>query len=306
MIKGNMINLLITGAFCCEEYNIKKLEELNIKVSFHKDEQENVKNADLYDAVICNGLFLYNDIKKFKNLKYIQLTSAGYDRVPIEYIKEHNIKIFNAKGVYSIPIAEWALAKILELYKKSRCFYTNQEKMLWKKERKIFELYGKTAVIVGCGSIGTEIAKRLKVFGVKILGIDIFKADENYFEEYYDIKSMNEAIKKADFVILTVPLTDDTYHLFNKDKFDIMKQNCVFCNFSRGKVVNEYDLVSALENKKIYGAILDVFEEEPLEEKSEFWNFENVIITPHNSFVGENNNERLFNVILNNLKNQEQ
>lgn len=301
-MKGNMINLLITGAFSCEESDIKKLEELKIKVSFHKDEKENVENAGLYDAVICNGLFLYNDIKKFENLKYIQLTSAGYDRVPMEYIKEHNIEIYNARGVYSIPIAEWTLTKILELYKKSRDFYIKQENKLWEKEREIFELYGKTAVIVGCGSIGTEIAKRLKAFDTKVFGVDIYKPNESFFDEYYDIKNIDEAIKKADLIISSVPITEATYHLFDKEKFDIMNEQCVFCNFSRGKVVNEQDLISALEDKKIYGAILDVFEEEPLDKKSKLWNMENVILTPHNSFVGVGNKKRMFEVAYRNFR----
>ncbi len=296
------MNILITGAFPLNNEYEQKIRELGYNVYFHKDERTLVDSPQIYDAVICNGLFLYNDIKKFKNLKIIQLTSAGYDRIDMDYIKNKNIRIYNARGVYSIPIAEWAVGKILELYKKSRKFYKSQEKHIWEKEREIFELYNKTAFIVGFGSIGTEIAKRLKVFGVKILGVDIFKPDCLYFDEYYNIKELNESLKKSDIVISTVPLTESTFHIFNSEKFDSMKPYSIFCNFSRGKVTDQSALIRALKEKRIYGAILDVFEEEPLSENSELWNFENVIITPHNSFIGEGNNERMFGVIYKNLK----
>ena len=271
-----------------------------VTITFLQFEKDEVINPEIYDAVVCNGLFLYNDIKKFTNLKHIQLTSAGYDRIDTDYCKEKGIKLYNARGVYSVPIAEWAVLKILELYKKSARFYENEKKHIWEKEREIFELFEKTAVIVGCGSIGTEIAKRLKAFGVKIVGVDIFKPDENY-DEYFDIKDINESLKKADIVISTLPLTEDTVELFNKEKFDLMKENAVFCNFSRGKVVNEEDLISALREKSIYGAILDVFYDEPLNENSPLWDMENVIVTPHNSFVGEGNQKRMFEVILKNF-----
>ena len=294
------MKLLLTGDFKYSEENLKALSDLGYDITFLQFEKDEVVNPEQYDAVVCNGLFLYNDIKKFSNLKHIQLISAGFDRIDTDYCKEKGIKLFNARGVYSIPIAEWAILKILELYKKSRKFYENEKNHIWEKEREIFELFEKTAVIVGCGSIGTEIAKRLKAFGVKIVGVDIFKPDETY-DEYFDIENIDNALKKADIIVSTVPHTETTDKLFNKEKFDIMKNNAVFCNFSRGKVVNEEDLINALENKKIYGAVLDVFETEPLDTDSPFWDMENVIITPHNSFVGEGNQKRMFDVILKNF-----
>ena len=299
------MKLLLTGAFNYSDENLKALSDLGMDITFLQFEKDEVINPQAYDAVVCNGLFLHNDIKKFTNLKHIQLTSAGFDRIDVKYCEEKGIKLFNARGVYSVPIAEWAILKILELYKKSRKFYENEKNHNWEKEREIFELFEKTAVIVGCGSIGTEIAKRLKVFGVEIVGVDIFKPNEIY-DEYFDIKDINESLKKADIVISTVPLTEDTIELFSEEKFSLMKETAVFCNFSRGKVVNENDLIDALKNKEIYGAVLDVFETEPLDIKSPLWDMENAIVTPHNSFVGEGNQKRMFDVILKNFINSKE
>src|SRR5690554_6071574 len=110
------MNILLTGAFNYSKEQFNDIESLGYKITFVQEEREEL-NIDVskFEVVVCNSLFMYNDIKKFKNLKVIQLTSAGLDRVPLEYINQNNIKLFNASGVYSIPIAEWTVLKILEV-----------------------------------------------------------------------------------------------------------------------------------------------------------------------------------------------
>ena len=275
---------------------------MGFDVDFIQYETEKVENPGKYDAVVCNGLFLYNNIEAFSRLKYIQLTSAGYDRVPMEYIKIHGIEIHNARGVYSIPMAEWAVLKTLELYKQSKVFYNNQADKKWVKQRGISELYGKTVTIAGCGSIGTEAAKRFKAFGVHIVGIDLLKPKENYYDEFIHASHLKENLDKTDVLVLTLPLTEETYHLIDAQCFELMKNDAVVINISRGKVIDEAELTAALKGNKIGGAALDVFEEEPLAKSSPLWEMDNVIVTPHNSFVGDSNHKRMFDVIINNLK----
>ena len=298
------MKLLLTGAFKCTDEQIEYLKLLGHDIVFFGDEREKL-DFDVSDieGVICNGLFVYNDIEQFKSLKYIQLTSAGYDRVPMDYIKQHGIEIHNARGVYSVPMAEFALTGILQLVKQSRFFYENQKRCVWEKSRTIGELAGKTAVIVGAGNIGAEVAKRLKAFDVTVVGIDITTDERPYFDKIQLLSNLDEQLKAADIVVLTLPLTDDTKGMFDKSKFDLMKNSCIFVNIARGQLVAENDLIDALNNKKISGAVLDVFETEPLEKASPLWNMDNVIITPHNSFVGQNNNKRMFDVIISNLEN---
>ena len=254
------------------------------------------------EGVVCNGLFLYNDIRHFKKLKYIQLTSAGFDRVPIDYINEHEIKIYNARGVYSIPMAEFALCGVLQLIKQSRLFYKNQNNHIWEKSRTLGELSGKTVLIVGAGNIGSEVAKRFSAFDASVIGVDITDDDRKYFDKVELLDNLDEQLKIADIVILTLPLTDSTRGMFDKSKFDLMKKSSIFVNIARGPLVVESDLINSLKSDDISGAVLDVFGEEPLNENSPLWDMDNVILTPHNSFVGENNNKRMFNVIVNNLE----
>lgn len=295
------MKLLITGAYNCNQNQIEKIGSLGFETDFVQYEKDEI-DCEKYDGVVCNGLFLYHDIKSFKNLKFIQLTSAGYDRVPMDYINEKGIKIFNAAGVYSIPIAEHTVLKILEFYKKSKEFYKNQESGKWEKERGILELYGKKAAIIGCGNIGREIAKRLYGFGVEITAVDINEISSDYISEYEHIDNIDKVLSKSDIVILTLPLSKSTEGLINIDKFRVMKSTALLINVSRGKIVVQKDLAWALRSKEIAGAALDVFEEEPLNANDELWNTDNVIITPHNSFVGEGNVNRMFDVIYKNLR----
>ena len=297
------MKLLLTGAFKCTDEQIEYLKSLGHEIVFFGDEREKL-DFDVSDieGVICNGLFVYNDIEQFRSLKYIQLTSAGFDRVPMDYIKQHGIEIHNARGVYSVPMAEFALTGILQLVKQSRFFYENQKQHIWEKSRTLGELAGKTAVIVGAGNIGSEVAKRLKAFDVTVVGIDITTDQRPYFDKIKLFNNLDEQLKAADIIVLTLPLTDDTKGMFDKSKFDLMKNSCIFVNIARGQLVVENDLIDALNNKKISGAVLDVFETEPLEKTSPLWDMDNVIITPHNSFVGQNN-KRMFDVIISNLEN---
>lgn len=296
------MKLLITGAWSCTQEQIEKIRDLGHEIDFLQQEKDKVKEPEKYDAVICNGLFLYHDIKTFVNLRYIQLTSAGFDRVPIDYIKKHDIKIYNARGVYSIPMAEFAIGGVLQIYKKSKFFYKNQTRKKWDKNREIIELYNKTVCIIGCGSTGEECAKRFAAFGCRVLGLDLVIKSNEHFEKIYPITQIDKILSISDIVLLTLPLTDQTRHLFNKDRFEICKTGMVLVNIARGGIVDTDALCDALDSK-LSGAVIDVFEEEPLNEEASLWEYDNAIITPHNSFVSECNRDRLFSVIYENLKN---
>lgn len=298
------MKVLITGAFNANQEKLEKIKNLGFQIKYLKDERTktDIDFSDI-DIVICNALFLYHDIRQFTNLKAIQLTSVGLDRVPLNYIKEHNIRLYNAKDVYSIPMAEWTILKILEIYKKTKFFYRNQNEKIWEKNRKIFELNGKVATILGFGNVGKQIAMRLKAFNVKInaVGKDYSKIENQYIDKYFESEYMLNAVKDADILIVTLPLNKETERIIDKEYFTEMKDNSVLINVSRGKIINEKDLIEFIHKDKFIGVALDVFENEPLDKNSELWDNEKVIITPHNSFVSENNDRRLFELIFNNL-----
>lgn len=295
------MNLLVTGAWAGAKENIEKLEAMGHQVVFMQQEKDELPcDYEWVEGVVCNGLFLTHPIEKFQSLRFIQLTSAGFDRVPMDYVKEHGIEIYNAKGVYSIPMAEFVIAGVLELYKQSRFFWDNQKEHRWEKHRGLIELSGKTVLIVGCGDVGTECAKRFSAFGCRVLGVNRTIRENSWFDRIYRLSELDTILPEADVVVLTIALSPETKHLINEDKLNLLKPTGILVNIARGAVVDTEALVNHLNS--IGGAVLDVFEEEPLNAASPLWNKHNVIITPHNSFVGEENGNRLSNVIIDNLR----
>lgn len=296
------MNLLITGAWQEAKEYIETIEKMGHKVQFLQFEKDELPcDYGWVEGIVGNGIFLSHPIEKFVNLRYIQLTSAGFDRVPMGYVGEHNIKINNARGVYSAPMAEYAVSGVLNLYKSQRFFIENQKAHKWEKKRDLKELSGQNVCILGCGSVGSECAKRFEAFGCVVTGVDIVVREIEHFAKVYHLSDVKEALSQSDIVIITLPLTDETYHMFDEEMFAAMEPGAVLVNIARGALVDTDALIRALQDK-LGGAVLDVFEEEPLSEDSSLWNTENVIITPHNSFVGDGNNRRMSNVILNNLE----
>ena len=293
------MNILVTGAFQLNSEELAELEAAGHKVFLHPDERALVEQPERYEAVVCNGLFLYNPIESFTKLRLIQLTSAGLDRVPLDYIRAHGIELHNAAGVYSVPMAEFAVCGILQLYKQSRFFAENQAQHRWEKHRGLMELSGKRVCILGCGDVGREIAKRLKAFDCQIIGVNRTVRVLPDFDEVLPLDKLPDAAAVCDILVCCIALTPETRGIVSKEVFDCLPADAIFVNVARGALADEAALTKWLQSGG--RAVLDVFEEEPLPESSPLWEMENVLLTPHNSFVGEGNRARLWETIKENL-----
>lgn len=298
------MNLLLTGCFKYSEEQLNSIKSLGFQVYFMESEKEDELPlpAELVDATVCNYLFTAKDFKDFTNLKLIQLVSAGLDRVPVEDIKAKGCKLFNARGVYSTPMAEWALFRVLEKYKKGWFFKVEQEKKCWTKNREVREIFGINVAIIGAGNIGGEVAKRFMALGAIVDGYDVHTNCTPGFDRMILIDSLKQHVNKYDVCILTAPLLPSTKGLISKDILMGLKDDAMIVNISRGGLIDEEALVEVLSVRQNLYAALDVFEEEPLSMDSPLWSLSNVAISPHNSFVSNGNNERMFNVIYSNLK----
>ena len=294
------MNVLVTGAFQLNSEELAELETAGHRVFVHPDERIPVEQPERYEAVVCNGLFLYNPIERFTNLRLIQLTSAGLDRVPLDYIHAHGIELHNAAGVYSVPMAEFAVCGILQLYKQSRFFAANQAQHKWEKHRGLLELSGKRACILGCGDVGREIAKRLKAFGCHVTGVNRTVRVLPDFDAVLPLDALPDAAAVCDILACCIALSPETRGIVCKAVFDRLHPNAIFVNVARGALADEAALTAWLQSGG--HAVLDVFEEEPLPETSPLWDMEDVVLTPHNSFVGDGNRTRLWETIKENLK----
>lgn len=293
------MNVLVTGAFPLNSEELAELKAAGHLVSVHPDERAPVEHPERYEAVVCNGLFLYNPIAGFTNLRLIQLTSAGLDRVPLDYIRAHGIELRNAAGVYSVPMAEFAVCGILQLYKQSRFFSKNQARHKWEKHRGLLELSGKRVCILGCGDVGRETARRLRAFGCRVTGVNRTVRALPEFDAVLPLDRLPEAAAACDILVCCIALTPETRGIVGKQIFDCLHSDAIFVNIARGALADAAALTAWLQSGG--HAVLDVFEEEPLPENSPLWDMENVILTPHNSFVGDGSRERLWARIRENL-----
>ena len=290
------MRLLITGAWGEGEAQADRLREMGHEVCFLRQEKDPLPcDPGWPEGIVCNGLFLHHPIEAFTSLRYLQLTSAGMDRVDTEYLRRHHVEVHNARGVYSGPMAEFALAGVLSLYKRLPAFRLQQQSCQWVKRRDLRELAGRRVLILGCGSVGTECAKRFRAFGCAVAGIDLVPREDPAFDEILPLQSLDMELPGADILILTLPLTPETRHLIDARRLSLLRG--VLVNLSRGAVIDQ----KALE---AWGgeAVLDVFEEEPLPPDSPLWAKETFLITPHVSFIGEGNAARLTALILKNLE----
>lgn len=298
------MNLLLTGCFKYSEGQMEALFSLGYSIYFMQYEKEVLPlDASKIDAVVCNGLFLSHNIDLFSRLKFIQLTSVGFDRVPVNKIKVRGIELYNAQGVYSTPMAEWVMFRVLEHYKQGWFFYKEQENGRWTKHRGLREVIGTKMAIVGAGNVGQEIAMRFHAFGVEITGFDVHTNETAGFDHMVLTEIFRERVGDFDIVVVTAPLLASTRGLINRKILMAMKQNATLVNIARGGLVDEQAMCEVLAERKDLFVALDVFETEPLTEDSPLWKLENVAVSPHNSFVSDGNNVRMFNVMYKNLKN---
>lgn len=236
-------------------------------------------------------------------LRWVQALTAGVDGfIALDAFRKSDILLTNVRGIHGIPIAEHVLGMILCRTRGLLAAHDHQKAKQWKGLRGLDELYGKTAAIIGLGSVGSVIANRLKAMGMTIYGVKQSMNAKSDVDRLFPPDALYELLPSADFVIVTLPLTPETKNLFSKKAFEAMKPSAFFINVSRGPVVNEADLVEALHSGAIGGAALDVFCEEPLPVDSPLWDAPNLLITPHHAATSLLYMERAIDVFIDNLK----
>ena len=252
-----------------------------------------------YDAQMDMEKYL----PKMPNLQWIHTYSAGVERLlSNETFCHSDILLTNSRGIHGIPMAEHVLGTMLI---SSRCLieaWENQKAHVWKRLTNPDELFGKTAAVIGLGSIGREIAKHLKNMGMRIVAVKQKESIEPFVDRLFTIDHLSEALSCADYIIVTLPLTPQTKKIFNTNTFHMMKEKSFFINVSRGNVVDEDALMEALKTNRIRGAALDVFASEPLPEDSPLWSVPNLFITPHYSAISPMYLDRSLKIFRNNLQ----
>lgn len=281
--------------------DLPKLSEKFPNIIFVYNMEEN-KDIDLFFG--SNSILRKVNLDDYRNLKWIQLFMAGFDDIDIDGIKNRGIIVSNARDIFSISIAEDIIGKILFFNRQTKALLSNMKEKKWQPIWRNKELYNSTIGIIGTGSIGQETAKRLQAFSPKkIIGYRRHNKPVQYFDQIYTgEEDLDYLFKTSDYLILAMPLNEDTRYIVNKKKLLMMKESALLINVARGQVIVQEDLIEILEGKKIRGAALDVTDPEPLPSKSKLWELDNVFISPHNASSSEYMTKRLFELTMSNLE----
>lgn len=293
---------------CTLRFSEELLNQLRSASSQLEVEQRTCHDADsvasaLVDHPGTEVLYTYHVPETFAdlapNLTWVQLHSAGADHVLDSALMDSDVALTTSSGIHATPIAEYVFASLLAHRWRVPHWTHCQREGEWPSGR--WELYARpelrdsTLGILGYGSIGREVGRLAKAFGMRVLALrhSAGRTDRGYTpshtgdpegvipERIYRPDSLHEMLTECDYVVISLPLTQDTEHMIGEAELQAMKPSAYLVNIARGGIIDESALIKALRKGWIAGAGLDVFEQEPLPADSPLWGLQNVLMSPH-------------------------
>jgi glyoxylate/hydroxypyruvate reductase len=218
-------------------------------------------------------------LPRAKRLRWVQNMGAGVERFMVPELPRR-VMVTRVAGIFGPWMAEYVVGWCLWFTQRTELFRAQQREGRWRQVDPL-RLHGATLCIVGLGDIGRAIARAARGLGMRVSGVTQSGKKASDVERVYRARDIKTALPAADFVVLTVPLTPATRHLVGAPELAVMKPSAWLVNIARGPIVDEAALVQALSAKRLAGAVLDVFDEEPLPPGHPLWTLDNVVITPH-------------------------
>lgn len=257
------------------------------------------RDTDIYFGFCSEDIFPH-----LPNIKWIQASSAGMDKHMYPAIRESDVVLTNAAGLYGTHVADQAFALLLGLTRGIHHFVRNQDNRKWGGSKSpMIEIDGFRIGIVGLGGIGMQMVKRAKGFDMHVVGVDAYRTEKpDSVDELLPMDKLSDVMSRVDVVMIACPLTEETRGLINAENMSVMQPTAYLINIARGPIVKEDDLIEILKAGKIAGAGLDVTETEPLPVDSPLWDMDNVIITPHAAGGSQHRMRRITEFFLDNLE----
>ncbi len=273
---------------------------------YRGDKQATQELSDiLQKANIVYGSWLpANLVQRTPNLKWLQVNTAGVDRYLNAELKKSHIILTNVSGIHAVPIGEFVLTFMLMFAKRIPYSIEMRQKKEWSRYASNV-LRDKTVGIVGLGHIGKEVARLSKAFGMQVIAT---RRTAKTMSKTRNVDMLlpsawlPKLLTQSDFVVITLPLTDETRNTFSDAQFRLMKETAYIVNIGRGPIIDEPALIRALNENQIAGAGLDVFSQEPLPPTSPLWEMPSVIMTPHVSGGQEDYEKESNKIFCENLK----
>lgn len=261
-------------------------------------ERELIGNAE----VIVGGRPPDDLPERAENLRLFACTYAGVSHLDLDAYREHDIAVTNASGVHGPNMSEYVIGWFLMLTRRFEIGLRQQARREWRHYQAMGELKGSRVCVVGLGSIGTAIVERLGGFDVETAGVRYTPEKGGPTDEVYGFDEIAEALAGVEYLALACPLTDTTDGLIGRTELNVLSHDAILVNVARGPVVQTDELVSALRGSKIYAAVLDVTDPEPLPEEHPLWTLSNAYITPHNSGHTPYYYERVADILARNME----
>ncbi len=243
------------------------------------------KSVNVHALIVRNKTNVDKELlDTVKDLKVIGRLGVGLDNIDISYCKEKKLPVVVAEGANAKSVSEYVMMGLLTLFRGTMSSTESILKGKWDRSEHVgSEISGKTLGIIGIGTIGRIVAENAGTMGMNLIGNDIEISDDDKIWGDLNIEccSFEDLIQWSDAITLHIPLNQETYNLFSEDVFKKMPKGSFIINTSRGGIVNESDLLKYLKNRHLGGAMLDVFENEPIKDSTLFSGLKNLILTPH-------------------------
>jgi len=255
-------------------------------------EDEIIEATKDADAIITGGAQITRRVMEASpKCKIIVRYGIGFDTIDVNAATDNGILVVNIPDFCLEEVSNHAIALLLACAKKLVLLNNYIKKGRWADVRGVLapmgSIYGQTLGLVGCGNIGRMTARKAQCFGLRVLGYDPYLDKSLAKESGITLVSLPELLKESDFISVHTPLNKETRHLMGEKEFKQMKPTAYFINTSRGRVVDEPALIKALQEKRIAGAGLDVFEKEPVDSDNPLLKMDNVVVTPHSASYSE-------------------
>jgi len=263
---------------------------------------------EIGDADAFIGSITPAEVRAGKNLKWVQVMSAGVENVLFmsggSDLRDSNIVLTNNKIVQGPEIADHAMAMLLTLSRNLRKYIADDQQENWDGRRyEGIELNGKTAVVIGAGGIGMQIATRAWAFGMNVIAVDPEdKPFSPFLKKVVKPDQLDEVLPQADVVFISTPHTEKSHKMMGAHEFELLKPHSYFVAVSRGGIYDMGGLVKALDSKRLAGAGVDVTDPEPLPKGHALWKFNNVVITPHIAGRSDRDFERMSGTVKENIQ----
>jgi phosphoglycerate dehydrogenase-like enzyme len=290
---------------------VARLRERFPEITFVHAEHEADALDGIVDADIAFSSRLTPEmVERAERLRWVHSGAAAVGGLlPLAELGRRDIRVSNSRGVQAIPMAEQVMCGLLVLARRMDLTLAAQREKRWIQEQLCnsdwpWMLHGRSMTIIGLGTIGTEVARRANAFGIRVTAVRRRPEEPKpaYVERVVGPGALPDALKGCDILVISAPFVAGTNRIIGREQITMMNDGAILVNVARGQIVDETAMIDALRNGKLGGAVLDVFDKEPLDESSPLWTLPNVVISPHSSGFRKSHWDEVIDLFSTNLQ----